>query len=146
MLTAAGQSDPSIAQAFGTAQKYEVIKRTITNMGIKDVSSVIADPKTLKPAGPNPAQQMAMQKAQADVAMQTAQAQATTQKVQLDMQKAQANHELEMAKLQQQHAQITSELQLKAAEFQHKVQIDAAELRMAVDDPTRQEVATTPKA
>ncbi len=133
-LTQASQSDPGIAQAFGTQQKYSLISRALEAQGIKDVETVLPDPSKLPPPQPNPHEQMALQKGQADVQMQQAQAQATVAKIQRETQKDQMQHELEMAKLQMEMQKIQSQLQLDVRKQAHIEVVDAATIRMEQEE------------
>lgn len=138
--------DPRLSRMYDDAHRYTVLSRAMEAMGVKDVSSVIVDPKTLPPPQPDPMAQLNMAKLKAEVDLTNAQAQAAIQKVQHQMQAAQMEHQLRIAQMQQDIQQSSSKMALEARKQDFKEAIDTAELRLAVEtQENAQTMIQTPK-
>lgn len=119
-------ADPRLAPAYDAPRRYTVLSRALEAMGVADVEAIIANPKTIQPQPPDPAQQLAAAKAQAEIAELTARAESIKLKAQLEAEALKLDHAVKMAEMEHKRAM----LELEMRKLTHKEALDAAELRM----------------
>ena len=125
------RQDAQLAPVYTSDRRYFVLTQILKAMGIKNVDSVMADPKTIKPPEPSPQDQAQLAIAQAEAEVKMAQAQSAKAQAQSQLQKIQLQAEVERAELQLKMAELAE----KKREFDLKLALDrekmASEERLA---------------
>lgn len=116
-------NDPRLAAVYTADRRHHVLTQILNAMGVKDVNSVLADPGSVPPPEPDPMQlaEVAVKNGQAKSA--EAQAVSTIEKLKLDAQAMQLDHEFRMAELQMKARESDANLEIEKLKLQsHQVQ------------------------
>jgi hypothetical protein len=123
--------DAQLKAAYPPEKRYNVVKKAMEAMGIKDVQDYILPPNQVTPPPPSPMEQADLQVKLADAAVKQANAVAAQQNVQLALYEAQAKVQDNLAKLHLQTQRSMADIQLHQDQLAHKVAVDAAEIQLA---------------
>lgn len=134
--------DPRFGNYYTPDRRYNVVKRALAAMGIKDTNSVLADPKSVPPPEPDPMQQAELAHKQAQAESAKAQAQATMAKIQQQAEKDAAQHQLDMAELQAKVREMQARLALDAEALDQKERMQEREMALAERTAAQAETAT----
>lgn len=107
-------SDKSMANHYGEAQKYAVIRQVVEAMGIRDVDSYFLPMDKVQPLQPDPAMLADLDVKKADAEVKRANAQAALQNIAVK------------------HQGHVLKTQIDTGKLQHQVAVDAAELALQV--------------
>jgi len=119
--------DPALGPMFGPQQRYNLLKKAFTHLGLPDYANFVLDPSTVKPPEPSPTEVLQFKMLEA----------------QLEAQQATTKLNVEKLELQKAQAQIDASLkEMKAVLDQQKEQgkhaiaadkVDIEEARLALD-------------
>lgn len=121
-------ADPRLARMYPETVRHQVISKAMKGFGISDIKLV--DPKTLPPPEPDPMAIADLELKKADAEVKKATAQATVEKLKLDMLKEQNRHSEAMAKLQQHGAVEAEKADLGRDKLAHTVAVDAVQMTL----------------
>jgi len=116
--------------AYPPEKRFNVVKKAMNAMGIKDVTDYILSPDQVQPPPPDPMQQADLAVKHADAQVKLANAQAAAANSQLALQEAQNKQQDQLAKMQLETRRSMADIQLKQDQLAHKVAVDAAELQL----------------
>jgi len=122
--------DPMLKVAYPPEKRFNVVKKAMNAMGIKDVTDYILSPDQVQPPPPDPMQQADLAVKHADAQVKLANAQAAAANSQLALQEAQNKQQDQLAKMQLETRRSMADIQLKQDQLAHKVAVDAAELQL----------------
>lgn len=123
--------DTTMGASYDPQRRYFVYTQAAKASGIRDINSVLADPSTLPPPEPSPADQaqMALLDAQNKVAL--AQAQAMLAKIELDKAKFETETQLEIKRLQLEDAKVAGDLEVAREKIANQRRTADAEIALA---------------
>lgn len=124
-------SDPGMARMFTEQNKFFLATQYIEKMGIKNVASVITDPKTLGDPQPDPIKMKELEIEERKVAVQEAVAATSKEKVEGHIQIEQVNSRLQEMQVQLENMRKQRELDIKEYDVTSKSAIAVQELEQA---------------
>ena len=122
--------DPSLQPLYSPENRYSMMKSILEAQGILNVEDYLTPPDQIPPPQPDPMQEMQTQMAVKQLELQERQTAVAEMRVQNDAAATQAKIQLDADKAAAQHALQSDNQDLKEASFEHKRMIDEGELEI----------------
>jgi hypothetical protein len=123
--------DPTLADIYPLAKRYNTISRALEASGIKDVATFLVNPAELQPKGPDPMQQLQIQMAMKELEIKERQVAVQEAKVQIEAQMKNVDLSLKQAKIMGEFTTQDRQQDRADTELAHNMQMDEREMAEA---------------